>query len=149
MGLCHITSLGWGYIQVLVYVVSHCMEITFSSLLAFLFPLVLVRLFWDGRTKLCMCKTEVPHGLAQELEVFLFCSFQMNQKVSERAPWLSAALCEGRAEEVAQKHIGNEEHLSESGAVIWKLSLSQLVANFPDDAWVALVYLKNLRWFIA
>ena len=61
----------------------------------------------------------------------------MNHKVSDQAPWLSTALCDGRDKEVAQKHIGKEERLSESGAAIWKLSLSQLVAIFPNDSWVA------------
>lgn len=42
----------------------------------------------------------------------------MNHKVSDWAPWLSAALCEGRDKEVIQKHIGKEECLSESGAAI-------------------------------
>lgn len=61
----------------------------------------------------------------------------MNHKVSDWAPWLSAALCEGRDKEVIQKHIGKEERLSESGAAIWKLALSQLVAIFPNNSWVA------------
>lgn len=61
----------------------------------------------------------------------------MNHKVSDQAPWLSAALSEGRAEEVTQKHTGEEERLTESDAAIWKLSLSQLVAIFPNDSWVA------------
>lgn len=60
-----------------------------------------------------MLKTEAPYGLAQEWEDFSYSriSFQMTNKASDKVLRLSAALCEGKEEEGAQKHIGKEEGL--------------------------------------